>query len=243
MSASDWIEYISEFGRISLREIVGILIVIMIIKIAKQRNRRELIKTKYMLILAHTDDESMFFGPFISWLLSMQTRHTIVVCTDGSKGGNREERENEMNRIFQGSNIDIFYLHQEDGALKGSLSLYQKITDIYIRTRSNSIVTFDEYGVSGHLDHIECCKIAQAVCKHNRIESYLVLRSLNLFEKYIMPLRYSSDYMIDNTIVEGIQNRRRMFQHTSQIIWFRYLYILFSSYMTINLFDIRKVRG
>lgn len=101
----------------------------------------------------------------------------------------------------------------------------------------SAIITFDDYGVSGHSNHKSISRAVKQLKGKVRI---FQLNSVPIYRKFNilldLPLSVIDSHMI--TVVASIQDfllgYRAMLQHKSQLVWFRRLYILFSRYMWIN---------
>ena len=142
--------------------------------------------------------------------------------------------------------LGILHLKQlDDPQLPDSMKQFwshQLITDYvkeYISAhRIETVITFDGYGVSGHANHISIY-LAMKRAKENAditipiyaLQSVSVLRKFTFFldalwkRGSVVFLASPSGYM---------QGRAAMFQHASQLVWFRHLYLLFSRYMVVN---------
>lgn len=193
----------------------------------------------WLLVIAHPDDESMFFGAF----LCRYKDCVIVVCTDGSKGGCKKKREKEMKEVCNELGVALYLVNVEDGCLSATEKVISEIEKIYKETNRTEIVTFDRAGVSGHKDHKECYYICLRVAKRVYLRSIYVLHSVSMIEKYsfLVLMRKDKFYVKVSSVYEAIKTRKRMMYHQSQLKWFRYLYIIFSVYMDINLFYIENV--
>lgn len=193
---------------------------------------------RYFLIIAHPDDESMFFGPLISKILSTGGSISIAICTDGSKGGLPETRKKEMTELSIDHNIASYFLGYADGELVNSQDIQTRLYRLYKLTNSTKIITFDSKGVSSHKDHKTCYEIAKSISEYETAPIY-TLKTINIIEKYLVSILKNSKephtQIICSTFQEAINNRARMFYHRSQITWYRYLYILFSFYMDYNI--------
>lgn len=107
--------------------------------------------------------------------------------------------------------------------------------------RYERIITFDDAGVSGHLNH---CSLSKAL-KVGGIEAWR-LKSLPVWMKYsgalgsfilsIFKSKSSSNIVTCRiSLKESYQfGYNAMIKHESQMVWFRKLYLLFSIYMTLN---------
>lgn len=126
--------------------------------------------------------------------------------------------------------------------------IYNLITDTVKNNRIHSLVTFDAYGVSGHPNHISIFKGAKYI---QGVTIYSLI-STRIWRKYIsfldLPISWmqhwftSGDQMLVlSSFDEYRLTRRALNKHASQMVWFRKLYSLFSRYMFVNTFHVRKV--
>jgi len=209
-----------------------------------------MVKERYLLVVAHPDDECMFFGPF----LSKATEHrksvkigevepvVVVMCTSGGRGGDRCVRKREAKKAVEEIGAAVVFLEEEDGELDAKKSTVEKIKKIHRETGRTRIVTFDAGGVSGHPDHKACFEISRKVCREVGDGYLYALSSISLVEKYwVGPLGAKGEVVLKNSIRQSVACRRQMGQYKSQLLWFRYAYIAFSTYMDVNVF--RKVMG
>jgi N-acetylglucosaminylphosphatidylinositol deacetylase len=135
-------------------------------------------KDLHVLVIAHPDDESMFFLPFLLYHLSqrqkeIETTTTIwILClTTGNYDGLGPIRTGELYRTAR-EYLGVDKIIQIDDAnildhptQKWSIPyvakiLHESIASTMSKNHSDSysnvqIVTFDEYGVSGHINHID----------------------------------------------------------------------------------------
>nr|CDS27566.1 N acetylglucosaminyl phosphatidylinositol [Hymenolepis microstoma] len=106
---------------------------------------------------------------------------------------------------------------------------------------SKTLLSFDSYGVSGHSNHCQVfTAIAESISKPG-VKIYL-LKTCNVVVKYFAPLAFLLAICSSNALIFTVPftstfiPHKAMLQHRSQLLWFRYLYILFSAYMYTNLF-------
>lgn len=110
----------------------------------------------------------------------------------------------------------------------------------------DTIFTFDNYGVSGHPNH---SAISRALSQLDSIP-VLHLKSFPLWLKYLGPIgAMLLSFIFKNRIIfhvsvsEAIRSgRAAMYEHRSQMIWFRHLFVIFSIYMYINIYCENKQR-
>ncbi|XP_028070329.1 probable N-acetylglucosaminyl-phosphatidylinositol de-N-acetylase isoform X4 [Camellia sinensis] len=114
-----------------------------------------------LLVMAHPDDESMFFTPTINYLTSRGHNLHIVCISTGNADGMGNIRKEEL---YQASAVLKVPLQQvkildhpdlQDGFGKvWSCDLLARIIEEEILSHAiDLIITFDNYGVSGHCNH------------------------------------------------------------------------------------------
>jgi LmbE family N-acetylglucosaminyl deacetylase len=128
-------------------------------------------KKVFIGIFAHPDDES--FGP--SGTLALQIKEGadvfLVLATDGNSGNNPDNHENlgkirlaEWKTAGQLLGVkEQFYLGYEDGRLSNDLfveiaskveKIVAAICEKYDKTTEVTLISMDQNGISGHIDHI-----------------------------------------------------------------------------------------
>ncbi|VDO03521.1 unnamed protein product [Rodentolepis nana] len=106
---------------------------------------------------------------------------------------------------------------------------------------SKTLLSFDSYGVSGHSNHCQLFRALAEFVPRPDVKIYL-LKSYNVVIKYFTPLAILLAIFSSNALIFTVPftstfiPHKAMLQHRSQLLWFRYLYIIFSSYMYTNLF-------
>lgn len=185
---------------------------------------------RYLLLIAHPDDECMFFAPS---LLNMRGSIDILCLSNGNKDGRGKEREEELKAVgnYLGAKV-IVTTAFSDGDDWNTMAVYLRLLWAYMVRPFDVLMTFDEEGVSGHKNHISCCKGARLFLEIHRAKGML-LKSKNLFQKYLVDVSFSkvgSTVSFRNYMVPV----KMMFFHRSQMVWFRYLYVLFSNFMSYN---------
>lgn len=113
-----------------------------------------------------------------------------------------------------------------------------------ISNQSPQIITFDEYGVSGHINH-RALPVALRQAKDS-LPPVFTLQSSRLLAKFsnILTLPFASWKQYHNgpavssllfLTPEQVTLAKQAFeQHASQAVWFRTLYCHFSKYMWFN---------
>ena len=224
-----------------------------------------------LLVIAHPDDESMFFVPLIQ-----NTRNNlIVIClTTGNYDGLGATRARELqavSELFQFQHLVLVddpkipdHPSQRWDVHYVATTLQTKLQELVPSpdTRLN-IFTFDKWGVSGHTNHRDTC---QSVRHFVATQTYYTTVTLweiqsiqNLFQKYL-PLgawwnllgcwlggrsntarQDHSEDCIEYRCYRPSLNWAAMKAHQSQFVWYRRLFVIFSAFTYHNVF--RKQRS
>ncbi|KAI9319647.1 putative N-acetylglucosaminyl-phosphatidylinositol de-N-acetylase [Dichotomocladium elegans] len=215
------------------------------------------LKTNSTLILiAHPDDECMFFGPTIASLKSRSKARLHVLClSTGNADGLGATRKKELTRSCQvfgipGSNVQVLDIPELQDGMKNTWSpdmIAASLKNYVTKNKIDTIITFDEYGISGHPNHIAAYHGAKQFVDHQARDVRLYkLKSIRLPRKYIgvvdlLTIELEKRLWPDATIAEFVSSpgtylvtHKAMRQHESQLIWFRWLYVTFSRYMFVN---------
>ncbi|CAH1800948.1 unnamed protein product [Owenia fusiformis] len=201
-----------------------------------------------LVITAHPDDECMFFGPTIQYLTRIGHEVSLLCLSVGNYYGKGKERIKEF---YLSANIlgvphdkcaIIDDISLQDGPGDWDLTAASNIIEKHLhKLGANSIITFDEHGVSGHPNHKA---IYWAVRNIHTKDSYkgipvYTLKTTNTLRKYIsiFDIPYSfltSKILFLSTWTEFLKSQKAMLSHWSQLVWFRWLYIATSRYMLMN---------
>ena len=197
------------------------------------------------ILTAHPDDEIMFFLPTVLSLKQLQKRIHLLCVTSGDADGQGTVRRKELEKVahhLQLSSCTIL----DDPAFPDSMTTEWNIDALkncllpYLTKLNVSVVyTFDEYGVSGHCNHIALAKVATLLSDQF---CFFLLKSHSLVWKYCLVSKIysfsSASPAFFLPLLSGIQETFQLMRmHKSQLTWFRYLYILFSCYTNINEFS------
>ncbi|XP_055942358.1 N-acetylglucosaminyl-phosphatidylinositol de-N-acetylase-like isoform X2 [Argiope bruennichi] len=212
-------------------------------------NRNNFIKanTKVLIVTAHPDDECMFFAPTILNLLKHDCCVYLLCLSSGGFCDESSIRKQELREscktlgIPAGNLVIIEHSQLPDNPHnKWSRLKVSSIILKYIRHLSATVVvSFDEYGISGHLNHIAVCEGVKYLNQKD-CEVFL-LKSVFLLQKYLgfllVPLYYfCGKFHYVSTFHDVKTIWKSMKEHKSQFVWFRKLYIVFSQYVYINTF-------
>jgi len=217
-------------------------------------SQRKITPSPVLLLTAHPDDEVMFFAPTLRALRKQDVEIKVLCLSNGNAEGLGAIREREL-----GDSLDVLGIGRENGAVINHPSLKDNMTLLWdseiilsfvkpflTRHIVKTIFTFDSYGISGHPNHISLSNAVDLLPKQRtsfepELRVYHLV-SRNRVIKYtgalLMPYTFlsASKYRLATFMdPEGyLQALRAMRQHRSQLLWFRYLYIIFSRYMYIN---------
>ena len=218
---------------------------------------------KFLLFVAHPDDECLFFSPTILGLIARNKLGHIVVISTGNSQGLGPLREKELIQSCEILNIPptrclaLNITNMQDDPKhwwpKDNLS---QIIDHYIKSfQADLVITFDRGGISGHVNHrsiawameyyISQTKKTPLIYQLSTVSSLFEYTSIvDLFRTLLkfLPrifrwlLRLNNDYRVlfVNSPWKYVQALRAFHAHRSQVLWYRHLYTSFSRHMFIN---------
>ncbi|GFE53324.1 NAC domain containing protein [Babesia ovis] len=149
-------------------------------------------------VIAHPDDESMFFTPLLEFLRDLATapHHNVKLellsLTTGNYMGQGHKRISELQEICNKYNINCTVDDEPDrvdGPVEWNLDKVSNRVEQYLRTIKPVLVfTFDQDGVSGHPNHISTHKsVVKAKERCPEIHVWC-LKTYGLATKYFPPL-------------------------------------------------------
>ncbi|KAL3072443.1 hypothetical protein niasHS_017417 [Heterodera schachtii] len=207
---------------------------------------------RWLLLIAHPDDETMFFGPTLLFLSSIGVQLHLLCITSGNSEGLGTIRRNELYSSASVYGIQPKYISFVDPEERrfpdgfhdwNTTSLSALIYSYIRRLKPDGLITFDEWGISGHPNHRDSFKAilnlnTEGKLKELGLKTALALKSVAVLRKYTgaVDLFLNEFGMSDgNTFVTYSANPLRiywaMLQHRSQLLWFRYLYMAISRYI------------
>ena len=199
-----------------------------------------------LLVIAHPDDECLFFSPT---LLSLRQSTYLLCLSNGSNQRSEELRRSAGHLRIKDLQIidDPIYLQDSqtvDWAAEAILGHVQRAIRLW---KISTVISFDQGGVSGHRNHSAIYFALLRLPRPSAVQ-FLSLDSVPIYRKYFASLDLllvwfffsSADerrrtFLLPST--ECFTAHRAMFEHRSQLVWFRYLYVLFSRYIWINQFS------
>ncbi|XP_043910456.1 N-acetylglucosaminyl-phosphatidylinositol de-N-acetylase [Protopterus annectens] len=207
--------------------------------------------SRILVVVAHPDDECMFFGPALLKWLKSGFYVSLLCLSSGNYYHLGDVRKKEL--VDSCSELGIpatrvtIIEHRDlpdDPAVEWNKDVLSSLILKHIETNDiNVVVTFDEGGVSAHTNHVALYRSLRSLHSAGKLPEgccVLTLETINILRKYIsffdLPLSWlhSEEIFFALTLKEYIKVKNAMKCHKSQLLWFRHLYLLFSRYMFIN---------
>uniref|UniRef100_A0A8C6S4G6 N-acetylglucosaminylphosphatidylinositol deacetylase n=1 Tax=Neogobius melanostomus TaxID=47308 RepID=A0A8C6S4G6_9GOBI len=201
-----------------------------------------------LFVTAHPDDECMFFAPTIIRLVQLSARVNLLCLSQGNYYNQGSLRKEELLSScavlgIPGSKVSIIDHNcqlPKAPQLKTSLSLTTEKSPTFV-------LTFDGRGVSGHANHTAIYKAVSHLACTGQLPTnchLLSLETVGLIRKYLSFLELPLSWLLPSALccMSGLRGYRQakaaMICHRTQLLWFRYLYVMFSRYMFVNTFHI-----
>ncbi|KAK9448223.1 putative deacetylase LmbE-like domain-containing protein [Limtongia smithiae] len=212
------------------------------------------------LVIAHPDDEAMFFGPTLSALRGQVTGMKILCLSTGNADGLGATRAQELvasANIFGIAAQDVVVFDdprvQDAMGVVWPADVIAELVEPHIAA-VDVVLTFDADGVSGHGNHRSLYVFAKEhLVGHGK--QVWALSSCSILRKYIsffdIPPTYAlarlapvrgqgAAFVATNGVHEYTLGRDAMTRaHVSQMRWFRWGWISLSRYMVVN--DLRML--
>jgi N-acetylglucosaminylphosphatidylinositol deacetylase len=205
-----------------------------------------------LLIISHPDDEIMFFSPTIKFLFSQNIKIRILCLSNGNFDNLGKVRESELAKVCKELRIEDFEIiydekMQDNIKVKWDDSVVASTIQSYMNKNDNinnigTIITFDEWGVTKHPNHISAneglityLKNNREIIKEKKINSYL-LDTHNPISQYTIFIPFVffffKEYGFFNK--NPFYSYKMMKFHTSQFNTMRKIHMLMSSYSYFN---------
>ncbi|XP_009249606.3 N-acetylglucosaminyl-phosphatidylinositol de-N-acetylase, partial [Pongo abelii] len=208
-------------------------------------------ESRTLLVIAHPDDEAMFFAPTVLGLARLRHWVYLLCFSAGNYYNQGETRKKELLQSCDVLGIPLSSVmiidnrdFPDDPGVQWDTEHVARVLLQHIEVNGiNLVVTFDAGGVSGHSNHIALYAAVRALHSEGKLPkgcSVLMLQSVNVLRKYIslldlpLSLLHTQDVLFVLNSKEVAQAKKAMSCHRSQLLWFRRLYIIFSRYMRIN---------
>lgn len=216
------------------------------------------------LVIAHPDDEVMFFSPTLlqlDRLLPESVRFNFVCLSKGdadSLGSTRERELQKSVRLLMGTSgreVELFQHDFPDGFdqiwdVSAMASSIEESVFIGGDASKTVLLTFDDHGVSGHPNHVACHSAVQHILAQNPGSKALILRShhgkfllkycgfiYDLLKLYFETFlkRQNPDLSLVNAFPQYLLAFASMANaHESQLVWFRYGWWTLSRFVFVN---------
>lgn len=211
-------------------------------------------KRNILLLVAHPDDESMFFSPTILYLTSNGYNLHILCFCNGNAEGKGNVRGEELYRACAILKVSlqqikiVNHVDLQDGFDKPwNHQLLATLAEEEIRKHCiDVLITFDNYGVSGHPNHCDVNNAIRILLRENvlKIVEAWELISTGIIRKYVGPIdiwlsiistlsgQSRSIYCLTNQ--HPLKSYQAMSEHYSQWVWFRKLFVVLSRFTFVN---------
>ncbi|KAM0464192.1 hypothetical protein ACHAPV_002741 [Trichoderma viride] len=237
----------------------------------------ELLQAKNVLIVtAHPDDECLFFSPTILGVLDRNRAINggLLVMSTGNNDGLGETRKQELKGSCSALRInpsrcealDHPNLQDNPKVWWDTNLIKSKVKEYVEKWEVDAIITFDEGGVSGHINHrAVSAAVSEYVVGDEKAPPAYKLVTTAVLRKYTflfdLPLtalsfswritaavfyptekassELSSEALIANTWHRYQRTRNAFASHDSQYSWDRHLYMILSRYVWFN--DLKRI--
>lgn len=236
-------------------QLVSLIVYFSILKQSFKINKKQRPRAICFLI-AHPDDEVLFFGPGILNLIKEGNQVHILCLTNGNYYGQGSKREDELRnscrKLDKNIILKIEPKFEDNPEVEWDLNELENVVTKYMKqNRIDSLITFDEHGISSHVNHKALNKAIPIIKENNKNLIVYTLKTCFVLRKYFFLFDLLPTLLFDlkltlnesrkslfylNTPRDYLINIGAMCEHKTQLMWFRYLYILSSRYMFINYF-------
>lgn len=210
---------------------------------------------RILLVIAHPDDEVMFFSPLLNITATNSYKLSILCMSNGNFEGLGETRSKELIKSAAMHNImyeDIHIINDlrlQDGMQNSwpSNIVASKVMEVSKEINPSLIVTFDEGGASYHPNHIATYHgvrkaLSQLKSEHpkKRIVGLKLVTNTS-FRKFLGPIDIILARVLNNANViifslSIIKAIRGMYAHKTQNHMYRQVFIVLSSMTYVNCF-------
>jgi N-acetylglucosaminylphosphatidylinositol deacetylase len=242
----DWLDFLYYFKWYLIAVQIFIILLAALFFSSKEFSK-ELKGKRIMIVTAHPDDEVMFFTPFINYFKHFDI--SLLCLSNGNAEGLGKVREKELEKACKYLGVKRFEVFDSpllpDGMDKhwDPEEIIKVITKYIEKYQIDCIFTFDKHGVSGHTNHISI-RSAVSILKSSKTPlvsniSYWELESTGILRKYIgiLDIVFSSQSSAAIFNPNPLLVWNSMSIHSSQFVWYRKLFVVFSRYAYFNTFQ------
>jgi N-acetylglucosaminylphosphatidylinositol deacetylase len=214
------------------------------------------------LLIAHPDDEAMFFSPTLL-ALTPHNKVRVLCLSTGNADGLGKIRQREL----VSSCLSLGVGNADDVAVIDDAEMLDSMTTTWPADRiaeylrryaadADVLVTFDEHGVSSHPNHISLLHGAREfIAKTPAVKRLYTLTTVPIWRKYLsvfdvpLTLRMAKTHGEKACVFVSSSSQVRTAQkamtdsHVSQMRWFRWGWIGLSRYMVVNDLVEENLRG
>ncbi|KAI5842308.1 phosphatidylinositol glycan class L [Tricharina praecox] len=201
------------------------------------------------LLIAHPDDEAMFFSPTLL-CLAPSNRIQVLCLSTGDAAGLGAVRRTELiaSAMTLGVRDSADVVVIDDPRMPDSMGTPwapEVVAEYLARYAGDAdvVLTFDERGVSGHVNHVSLLHGAREFVRGKGVKLW-TLTTVGVLRKYSSVLDVRATRAAGGLVFvsnwEGVRTAQRAMTdcHVSQMRWFRWGWIGLSRYMVVN--DVRE---
>jgi N-acetylglucosaminylphosphatidylinositol deacetylase len=245
---SDYSFYAIIVWSVLVFQLTTVIVYIFLIRKRRYPTRNPDKTNVYCILIAHPDDECLFFGPTIRYLVKNSNKVYLLCLTNGNYYGLGHVRESELESSCKYLNIELirkysFKFDDQPHEKWNLIDCTKHIAHCLANYKITNLITFDKHGISSHINHRnlnDCLKAVQnqnltihtldTVCLARKyLFVFDLLWSLAIDHKKILIINKPIDYWI---LIQAMK------AHKTQFVWFRYMYIIASRYMLFNNLDL-----
>lgn len=220
------------------------------------------------LVVAHPDDEAMFFWPTLLLLQERRVPTCVLCLSTGDAAGLGKVRTEEIRRScarLAVAGADLVTLNVDD--LRDGFHPWPEdvvakhVLEFLGARRADLVLTFDDSGVSRHPNHVSTSRGVRRARDQLRCSArgddadathladafqLLMLDTVPLPAKYLGVLSLMVPQCAGKPtaiLFSPIAAFKAMWVHWSQLVWYRILFVFFSRYSYINTYTEYKPRG
>jgi N-acetylglucosaminylphosphatidylinositol deacetylase len=203
--------------------------------------KKEKINNKnILLVIAHPDDEIMFFFPTIKQLNNDNNIH-IICLSNGNYDNLGNIREKEIKKICSALKIKTLFIDNFEDNINifwDTKKIKKYIENHVKKNNIDTIITFDDKGVSYHPNHISC----NIGVKNIKGIDLFFLETVYFYRKYlgyfdVLNIDKKDIIFFNLNLLEVIYY---MTIYWSQMKWYRIMFLIFSRYSYIN--NLKKIK-
>ncbi|KAK0389897.1 hypothetical protein NLU13_3470 [Sarocladium strictum] len=203
-----------------------------------------------LLVTAHPDDECLFFSPTLLGILDSypSIKGGLLVLSTGNNYGLGDVRNQELKGSCQALRIDpsrcLTQNHpdlQDDPTKWWDSTKIQDVVKGFVKKwEIDAIITFDNGGVSGHVNHRAISEAMRSYAKSDTsappvfelVTTSLIRKYTFLWDLPLTTLLFIG--LVVNTWSQYMATRTAFASHASQYTWDRNVYMVLSRYVWFN---------